>query len=184
MAVPSKTLHIDIADYKTEIEKWTILLERTNSWETPRRVTVAPSTKPPGETEHDMIILGDSMLEDSDGQGFQQEFKANVLIEFIRKLPSLCDLEWQTNTFLMPPLLQFLRDELPSCNLHLKPLHIGYDAKPLYVRSVLSLPSLWTIWFDRRFDGAVEKIVQHMARASNGNVQEIRIYWGFTGAAP
>ena len=89
----------------------------------------------------------------------------------------------------MPPLLQFLRDERPSCNIHLKPFHIGYDhlgkeAEPSYIRSILSLPSLRTIWFDRKHDGAVENIVQHMARAAVGNVRELLIYWGFTGASP
>lgn len=184
MAVTSEKLYIYIADYKIAIEKWTIFLERTNSWQTPQRVTVGPSATCSTETEHDMIEMGDSMLKDSNKSYEDLDFESHILIDFLRKLPSLCDLEWRVNTPLMPSLLQFLRDERPSCNLHLKPFNLPYDAEPSYVRSILNLPGLRTIWFKRKFDGAVEEIVQHMARAADGNVREVRIYWGFTGASP
>jgi hypothetical protein len=184
MAVPSRTLHIDIDNYKTAIEEWTILLERTDSWGTPQCITIEPSATPSVEIEHDMIKLGCSMLENTKSHYYDPGFEDHVLVDFLRKLSSLCDLEWRVDLLLMPSLLQFLRDERPSCMFHLKPFIVSHDAEPAYVRSILSLPSLRTIWFTRKFDGAVEKIVQHMARASDGNVREVRIYWDFPGAAP
>jgi hypothetical protein len=184
MAVPSRTLHIDFNNYKTAIEEWTILLERTQTWATPHYITIEPSATPSAGIEHDMIKLGDSMLRNTKSHYYDPDFEGHDLVEFIRKLPSLCDLEWRVDLLPMPSLIQLLRDERPGCNIHLKPFIVSHSAEPAYVRSILSLPSLRTIWFKRNFYGVVEKIVQHMARASDGNVREIRIYWGFTGASP
>lgn len=184
MAVPTKTLHIDIDNYKTAIEEWTILLERTQTWATPQCITIEPSATPSAQIEHDMINLGTSRLENTKSHYYDPDFEDHVLVDFLRKLPSLCDLEWRVDLLLMPSLLQFLRDERPSCHFHLKPFIVSHGAEPAYVRSILSLPSLRTIWFKREFDGAVEKIVQHIAHASDGNVSEVRIYWDFPGAAP
>jgi hypothetical protein len=135
-----------------------------------------------------MIKMGDSRLRASigrcKGQTVNPNFEAQVLIDFLRKLPSLSDLEWQSSTSLVPPLVQFLRDQLPSCNLHLKPFHLPYDADPSYIRSVLCLPSLRTIWLERTQDGAIQDLVQHILRAPDGNLREVRISWNYTGASP
>jgi hypothetical protein len=85
-----------------------------------------------------MIKMGVSRLrasmEDCKAQSVDPDFEPQVLIDFLRKLPSLSDLEWQSSTPLVPPLVQFLRDQLPSCNLHLKPFHIPSDADPYYIK--------------------------------------------------
>ncbi|KAF2447826.1 hypothetical protein P171DRAFT_429425 [Karstenula rhodostoma CBS 690.94] len=188
MAVLYRTLNIGIADYKAEVERWTTILERTQSWGTPQRVTIGAWAASSTEIEHDMIKMGVSRLrasiEDCKAQSADPNFEAQVLIDFLRKLPSLSDLEWQSSTPLVPPLVQFLRDQLPSCNLHLKPFHIPYDADPYYIRSVLCLPSLQTIWLERKHDGAIQDLVQHIVRAPDGNLRELRIFWSYTGASP
>ncbi|PVH93868.1 hypothetical protein DM02DRAFT_732867 [Periconia macrospinosa] len=184
MAVPPKSLNIDIKNYKASIEKWTIILDRTHSWGTPERVTLGPSAAPSHKIEHDMIKMGDFMLRTFNAHWTGPDFEPQVLIDFLRKLPSLSNLEWRSYD-LMPPLLELLRDELSNCKIHLKPFYISYDAEPSYPRRlILCLPSLRTIWYKRDFDDCVENIVQHMARASNGNIREVRIFWGFRGASP
>jgi hypothetical protein len=81
-------------------------------------------------------------------------------------------------------LVQFLCDQLHGCNLHLKPLHILYDADCHYIQSVLSLSRLQTIWLERKHDGAIQDFVQHILRAPDGNLRELRIFWSHTGASP
>jgi hypothetical protein len=98
-------------------------------------------------------------------------------------LASLHSGHW-TSTPLVPPLVQFLRDQLPTCNLHLKPFYIPYDAEPCYLRSVLCLLSLQTIWLERKHDGGIQDLIQHFLRAPDGNLQELRIFWSHTGASP
>lgn len=188
MAVLHKTLNIEISDFRAEVEEWTTTLERTQSWTVPQRVIVRARAEFSAEIEHDMIKMGDSRLrssiEDCKTQSADPNFDAQVLIDFLRRLPSLSDLEWQCNTPLVPPLVELLRDELPSCNLELKPFHIPYDADPHYIRSVLCLPNLKTIWLERKHDGAIQGLVQHNVRAPDGNLREVRIFWSYTGASP
>jgi hypothetical protein len=180
--------NIEIAGYKAAVEKWTTILERTNSWETPQHVTIGACAASSTKIEQDMIKMGDSRLlasiEDVKAQSADPNFEAQVLIDFLRKLPSLSDLEWQSSTPLVPPLIQFLRDQLPSCNLHLKPFHIPYDADPYYIWSVLCLPSLQTIWLERKHNGAMQDLVQHNVGAPDGNIRELRIFWSYTAASP
>ncbi|KAI1466804.1 uncharacterized protein F4812DRAFT_67326 [Daldinia caldariorum] len=188
MAALYKTVSIEIADYKAAIERWTTILESTHSWGTPQRVRIGASAAFSTEIEHDMIKMGDSRLLASLGNwGAQQppnpNFEAQVLIDFLRKLPSLSDLEWQTSTPLAPPLLQFLRHQLPSCNLHLKPLHIPFGADPYSIWSVLCLPSLQTIWLERKEPCNIQDLVQHILRSPGGNLRELRISWPSTGGA-
>ncbi|KAF2998834.1 hypothetical protein E8E13_002620 [Curvularia kusanoi] len=185
MEVPSRILSIDIKDYKAAIEEWTVILERTHSWEMPQRVLLGPPATCPAEIEHDMIKMGATRLNTSREYWVRSDLDDQVLIDFLRKLPSLSDLEWRICNQLMPPLLKFLREEIPNCNLHLKPFDIDQDEDPSYVQSILSLPSLRTIWFKRNdFDGCEENIVQPIARAADGNLREVRIFWGFRGASP
>ena len=135
-----------------------------------------------------MIKIGDSKLrtsiEDCEAQSPNPDFEAQVLIDFLRRLPSLSDLEWQTSTSLAPALLEFLRDQRPSCNLHLKPCHIPYDAVPYYIRAVLCLPNLRTLWLERKQDGAVQDLIQHVLHAPDGNLRDLRILWSYTEASP
>lgn len=121
------TLHIEIADCKAAVERWTTVLEHTHSWGTPQRVTIGAFAVSSTEIEHDMIKLGDSRLRTSIAvckAPADPNFEAQILINFLRKLPSLSDLEWQGSTPLVPLLVQFLREQLPSCNIHLQPLVI------------------------------------------------------------
>jgi hypothetical protein len=201
MDIPCRTLNIDTADFKAAIDKWTTILDRTHSWETPQQVTIGACAASSTGIEHDVIKIGTSGLEDAitkctseystmRNRNFQahmseshvidnRDSEAQVLIDFLRKLPSLSDLEWQSSTPLAPPLVQFLRDELPSCNLHLKPFYIPYRPDPDYMRSVLSLPSLTTLWLERKQDDAIQDLVQHILRAPGSNLQELRMSWGF-----
>ncbi|PSN60798.1 hypothetical protein BS50DRAFT_681362 [Corynespora cassiicola Philippines] len=184
MAVLYKTLNIEISDYKAAVERWTTILERTHSWGTPQRVTIGARAASSTEIEHDMIKMGASRLRALKARSDNPKFEAQVLIDFLRKLPSLSDLEWQSGTPLVPPLVQFLRDQLPSCNLHLKSLKMAYDTDPCYIRSVLYLPSLQTIWLERKHHDVIQDVVQHILRAPDGNLRELRILWSHTGASP
>jgi hypothetical protein len=188
MAVPGRTLNIDIADYKAAVDRWTTILERTDSWDTPQHIMIGAYAALSTKIEQDMIKIGDSRLqasiENARAQSADPNFEAQVLIDFLRKLPSLSDLEWQSSTPLVPPLIEFLRDQLPSCNLHLRPFHTPYDAEPSYMRSALCVPSLQTIWLERKQDSVIQNLVQHLLRARNGNLREVRIFWSHTGASP
>jgi hypothetical protein len=189
MALLYETLNIEIADYKAAVERWTTMLERTHSWETPQRVTIGASAAFSTEIKHDMIKMGDyrpyASTQHCRAQSAVPNFETQVLIDFFCKLPSLSDLEWHSRTPLVPPLLQVLRDQLPNCNLHLKPFHILYNAEPSYIRSTLCLPSFQTIWLERQqHDAAIQDLVQHILRAPDGNLRELRILWTHTGASP
>jgi hypothetical protein len=73
-------------------------------------------------------------IENCKAQSADSNLEAQVLINFLRKIPSLSDLKWQSNTPLVPPLVQFLRDQLLSRDVHFKPFHIPNDADLYYIR--------------------------------------------------
>lgn len=65
MAVPYRTLNIDITDYNASIERWTTMLERMQSWRVPQRIAVDPGEVASADDPHDMIKTGDSTLQAS-----------------------------------------------------------------------------------------------------------------------
>lgn len=190
MAVPHKTLNINIANYKASVERWELILERTDSWKVPQQVIIDAGEVASAHGPHDMIKMGDSRLQASMANCSKynaiEGFKAQILIDFFRKLPSLSDLEWQCNALLVPLLVQFLRDR-PSCNLHLKPFHLPYPygSDPFYIRSILCISNLQKLWLDIGHDkGAIQDLIQHNLCGPKGNLREVRIFRSHRGASP
>lgn len=58
------------------------------------------------------------------------------------------------------------------------------DADPYYIRTLLCLPKLHTIWLKRKHDdGGIPDLIQHIISSPNGNLRELRILWTSTGAS-
>lgn len=113
----------------------------------------------------------------------QTDSEATPLTGFLPKLSSLGRLMWYSDAAPAPSVAHLLRSELSGCQLQLKAFSVYGSADLEYVRELVTLRNLRSIWFQHtpinRLRGLMQQILRH-----NSVLEEVRMLYGVAPSGP